>query len=57
MEMRWDIILLVVQSGVLGPLEVGLIDITVAVTDGRSEGVVGVIGKFDQRDSLGSDLL
>lgn len=57
MEMRWDIIFLVVQSGVLGPLEVGLIDITVAITDGRSEGVVGVIGKFDQRDSLGSDLL
>jgi hypothetical protein len=45
-----------VHSGVLGPVKVCLVDVTVAISNGGHETVVGVLEHFKERNELGSDL-
>lgn len=57
MKLSWNIVFLIIQPGGLGPFEMGLVDISVGISDGRAEGVVCDHGELDNRDGLGSDLL
>jgi len=49
-EHRRDLLLVVL--GFLGPSELGLVDVTVTVTDGRADHLVREANDFDKRDHL-----
>ena len=57
MEVSWNVVFLIVQSGRLGPLKVGLINIAMTVSDSGTEYVVRNEPELNQRNCLWSDFL